>query len=292
MTHQPAGDGGAGRIAFQGEPGAYGQQACREARPALDPLPCPTFPAALAAVRDGRAELGMIAVENSTYGRVADVHSLLPDSGLYVVDEAYVRVRIACLGLCGATLPGLRRVRSMSVLLGQCRGFLDAHGLATLDWADNAGAAREVASLGDPAEGALASALAAEIYGLDVLADGIEDQTNNTTRFLLMARTPDTSRRGARMKTAFVFRVRNLPAALYKAMGGFATNGINMTKLESYMVGGAFQATQFYAEIDGHPEDEGVIRAMEELDHFTTRITVLGTFPAGDPGTGAEDEEE
>jgi prephenate dehydratase len=271
----------ADRIAFQGEPGAYGHQACREARPGLDPLPCATFEDAIEAVRSGAAALGMIAVENSTYGRVADVHHLLPESGLHIVDEAFVRVRINLLGVKGAQISDVRRVRSMSILLGQARGFVRDHGLQTLNWSDNAAAAREVARLADTSEAAFASEIAAEIYGLDVLATNVEDNDNNTTRFLIMAREPDLSRRGEKgMMTSFVFRVRNIPAALYKALGGFATNGINMTKLESYMVGGRFTATQFYAEIEGHPDDHAVIRAMEELAFFTDHVRLMGVYPA------------
>jgi len=270
-----------GRIAFQGELGAYGHQACREARPDMEPLPCGTFEDALEAVRRGDADLGMIAVENSTYGRVADVHHLLPESGLHIVGEAFVRVHINLLAVRGARLSDVRRVRSMSILLGQCRGFVREHGFQTLNWSDNAGAAREVARLGDPAEAALASEIAAEIYGLDILARNIEDRQNNTTRFLIMAREPDLRRRGdGRMMTTFVFRVRNIPAALYKALGGFATNGVNMTKLESYMVDGSFSATQFYADIEGHPDDAAVQRALDELRFFTSAMTLLGVYPA------------
>ena len=270
-----------GRIAFQGEPGAYSHQACREAHPELDPLPCATFLDALAAVRSGQADLGMIAVENSTYGRVADVHSLLPDSGLHIVGEAFVRVHINLLAVKGASLAEVKRVRAMSILLGQCRGFLAQHGLSTLNWTDNAAGAREVAALGDGAEAALASELAGEIHGLDILARHIEDHANNTTRFLVMARDMDLARRGNDgMMTSFMFRVRNIPAALYKAMGGFATNGVNMTKLESYMVDGSFSATQFFADIEGHPADENVRLALEELRFFTSVVTMLGTYPA------------
>jgi len=270
-----------GRIAFQGEPGAYSHQACREAHPELEPLSCASFPDALEAVRSGAAALGMIAVENSTYGRVADVHSLLPDSGLHIVGEAFVRVHVNLLAVKGATLADVKRVRAMAILLGQCRGFLGRHGLATLNWSDNAAGAREVAALGDRAEAALASELAAEIYGLDLLSRHIEDNHNNTTRFLVMARDMDLTRRGGDgMMTSFMFRVRNIPAALYKAMGGFATNGVNMTKLESYMVGGSFSATQFFADIEGHPEDANVRLALEELRFFTSEVTMLGTYPA------------
>ncbi len=269
------------RIAFQGEAGSYGHQACRDARPGMEPLPCPSFQDAFAAVRAGEAALGMIAVENSTYGRVADVHQLIPDSGLSIVDEAFVRVRIALLGVRGARIEDVRRVRCMGVLLGQARGFIRERGLATLAWSDNAAAAREVAALGDPAEGALASELAAEVNGLEVLARGVEDNPHNTTRFLIMAPEPDPARRGSLgMMTAFVFRVRNIPAALYKAMGGFATNGVNMTKLESYMVDGRFSATQFYAEVEGHPEDPALARALEELRFFSDHVALMGVFPA------------
>ena len=269
------------KIAFQGELGAYGHQACVEARPDMEPLPCPTFEDALEAVRTGIADYGMIGVENSTYGRVADVHLLLPDSGLHIVDEAFVRVHISLLAVPGATLSDLKRVRSMSILLGQARAFIKQHKLATLNWSDNAAAARDVAALGDKSEGALASEIAAQIYGLDVLARHIEDHDRNTTRFLIMARDADLSRRGEMgMMTSFVFRVRNIPAALYKAMGGFATNGVNMTKLESYMVGGAFTATQFYAEIEGHPDDANVALALEELAYFTDMVKLMGVYPA------------
>ena len=270
-----------GRIAFQGEPGAYSHQACRDAYPGLDPLPCASFQDALAAVRSGRADLGMIAVENSTYGRVADVHSLLPDSGLHIVGEAFVRVHINLLAVRGATIAEVKRVRAMSILLGQCRGFLSRHDLATLNWTDNAAGAREVARLGDRSEAALASELAGEINGLDILARHIEDHANNTTRFLVKARDMNLTRRGDDgMMTSFMFRVRNIPAALYKAMGGFATNGVNMTKLESYMVDGSFSATQFFADIEGHPADDNVRLALEELRFFTSTLTMLGTYPA------------
>jgi len=269
-----------GRIAFQGEPGAYSHQACRAARPEMEVVPCATFEDVVDLTRRGVVDLGMLAVENSTYGRVADVHTLLPQSGLHIIDEVFVRVHINLLAVKGTRLEEVRRVRCMSILLGQCGGFLKQHGLATLNWTDNAAAAREVAALGDPAEAALASELAGEIYGLDVLASQIEDQANNTTRFLVMSRQADHSRRADRMMTTLTFRVRNIPAALYKAMGGFATNGVNMTKLESYMVGGSFTATAFYADIEGHPNDQGVKNALEELRFFTTQTEILGVYPA------------
>jgi prephenate dehydratase len=271
----------AGRIAFQGEPGAYSHQACREARPDMEAVPYPTFEDAIEAVRRGDADLGMIAVENSTYGRVADVHHLLPESGLHIVEEAFVRVHVNLLAVPGAKLTDLRRVRAMSILLGQARGFIRDQGLETLNWSDNAAAAREVSTLRDPGEAALASELAGEIYGLNVLARHIEDEQNNTTRFLIMARELDLKRRGQHgMMTTFVFRVRNIPAALYKALGGFATNGVNMTKLESYMVGGTFTATQFYADVEGHPDDRNVKLALEELAYFSSELNLLGVYPA------------
>ena len=270
-----------GRIAFQGEPGAYSHQACHEAYPEMEPLPCSTFEEAVEAVRRGDADLGMIAVENSTSGRVADVHHLLPNSGLHIVRESFVRVHINLLGVPGAKLDGIREAHGHVVILPQCAGFLRTHGIGGRISSDNARAARETAEARDPARAALASELAAEIYGLEVLARHIEDQKNNTTRFLVMARDPDYTRRGtAGMMTSFVFRVRNIPAALYKALGGFATNGVNMTKLESYMVGGSFTATQFYADIEGHPDDRNVQLAFEELDYFTSSVDVLGVYPA------------
>jgi prephenate dehydratase len=270
----------AGRIAFQGEPGAYSHEACRQARPGMEAVPCRTFEDAIELCRTGEADLAMLPVENSTYGRVADIHSLLPGSGLKIVDEAFVRVHINLLAVPGTPLAAVKAAMSHTVLLGQCRDFLRKHGLRAVTGADTAGSAKIVAEKGDPALGALASELAGEIYGLEVLARQIEDQANNTTRFLVMARDADLTRRADRMMTTFTFRVRNIPAALYKAMGGFATNGVNMTKLESYMVGGSFTATEFYADIEGHPEDAPVARALEELAYFTSSMTVLGVYPA------------
>ena len=269
------------RIAFQGEPGAYGHQACAEARPDYAPLPCPTFQSAIEAVRKGDAELGMIAVENSTYGRVGDVHTLLPESGLHIVDEAFVRVHINLLGKTGTRDENIKTAAGHIVILPQSGKFLRENGIQPEISPDNARAAMDVAAGDDMTAAALASEMAAEIYGLDILARHIEDHARNTTRFLIMAREPDFKRRGNQgMVTSFVFRVRNIPAALYKAMGGFATNGVNMTKLESYMVGGQFTATQFYAEVEGHPDDRNVKLAMEELDYFTDQIKLMGVFPA------------
>jgi prephenate dehydratase len=271
------------KIAFQGELGAYGHEACASARPDFVPRPCTSFDDAIEAVRSGDADLGMIAVENSTYGRVADVHSLLPNSGLHIVDETFVRVHINLLGTPDAKLVDLKEAFGHPVILPQCAVFLRENKIRGRTSSDNARAAREVASGGDPSVAALASELAAEIYGLQVLARNIEDNDRNTTRFLIMAREPDYQRRGDfGMMTSFVFRVRNIPAALYKAMGGFATNGVNMTKLESYMVGGAFTATQFYAEIEGHPDDRNVQLALEELGYFTDLLHVMGVYPAAE----------
>ncbi len=269
-----------GRIAFQGERGAYSHQACQQARPEMEAVPCQTFEDVVELTRSGQVDLGMLAVENSTYGRVADVHSLLPKAGLHIVDEAFVRVHVNLLGIRGGHLDAVREAHGHVVILPQCADFLKKHGIKGMVSSDNARAAREVAEAGDPSRAALASELAAGIYGLDVLARHIEDHQNNTTRFLVMAREADLTRRAEDMVTTFTFRVRNIPAALYKAMGGFATNGVNMTKLESYMVGGSFTATEFYADIEGHPEDAPVARALEELRYFTTQLTILGVYPA------------
>jgi len=279
-------------IAFQGEPGAYSHQACRFYRPQMEALPCRTFEDTIEAVRNGRAELAMLPVENSTYGRVADIHHLLPETGLHIIDEGFVRVRISLLAVPGTKLSEITEAMSHPVLLGQCRGFLRRHAIRSLVGADTAGSAHEVARRGEKSLAALAAPLAGEIYGLEELAAGIEDRQNNTTRFLIMSRQPDFSRRanaqgGTTMITSFVFRVRNIPAALYKALGGFATNGVNMTKLESYMVDGVFTATQFYADIEGHPEEPHVARALEELDYFTSSLNILGVYPA-DPLRAAQ----
>ncbi|HRO11084.1 prephenate dehydratase [Amaricoccus sp.] len=267
-----------GKISFQGAPGAYSHQACREAFPELEGLACNSFEGAIAAVNEGRADLAMLPIENSTYGRIADIHHLLPDSGLSIVGEHFVRVHANLLVLPGTRLEEVKTAMSQAPLLGQVRGFLRAHGIAARPGPDTAGSAAAVAAAGDRSVAALASELAGEIHGLEVLARHIEDQQNNTTRFLVMS--PEA--RPAAVEgalTTFVFRVRNLPAALYKALGGFATNGVNMTKLESYMVGGQFTATQFYADIEGHPDEPRVARALEELRYFTTELHILGVYP-------------
>lgn len=268
------------RIAFQGELGAYSHEACLKARPGAVPVPCTAFEDVISAVKEGRADLAMLPVENTTYGRVADIHRLLPESGLHIIDEAFVRVRICLMALPGQTIDDIRHVRAHLVLIPQARAFLDSHGITASPAADSAGAAAQIAQSGERGVGALASAVAADIHGLEILAHDVEDEGHNTTRFLLMAPELDLTRRSDHMLTTFVFEVRNIPAALYKAMGGFATNGVNMTKLESYMVGGVFTATQFYADIEGHPDDPAVARALEELDYFTNRLDILGVYPA------------
>ncbi len=270
-----------GKIAIQGELGSYSHEACRNARHEMEVLPCRTFEDVIEAVRSGAADQAMLPVENSTYGRVADSHRLLPHSGLHIVDEAFVRVHINLLAVPGAKLEDIREAKSHLVLLPQCGEFLRQHDIIGRVSPDNARAARDVAEAGDIHVAALASELAGEIYGLDVLEKKIEDRGDNTTRFLIMSREPNYARRGAHgMITSFVFQVRNIPAALYKGMGGFATNGINMTKLESYMVDGSFTATQFYADIEGHPDDANVKLAMDELSYFTTNVEILGVYPA------------
>jgi prephenate dehydratase len=271
------------KIAFQGVLGAYSHQACFEAYPTAEVLPCNTFQGAIDAVASGRAELAMLPVENSTYGRVADIHQLLPDSGLHIVGEHYVRVHINLLAVKGVPLSEIKTAMSHTVLLGQCRDFLKEHEIASVTGVDTAGSAEIVAKEGERSQAALASELAGEIYGLDVIAKHIEDQSNNTTRFLVMSQDPRPAQKDeGQIKTSFVFRVRNIPAALYKAMGGFATNGVNMVKLESYMVDGSFTATQFYADIVGHPDEPAVQRAMEELAYFTTHLEILGVYKSGD----------
>ncbi|MEO1491747.1 MAG: prephenate dehydratase [Pseudomonadota bacterium] len=271
-----------GKIAFQGELGAYSHMACREVYPDLEPLPCMSFEAALDAVRTREADLAMMPIENSTYGRVADLHHLLPTSGLYIIGEHFVPVRINLLGPKGAALADVKTAQSHTVLLGQVRRFLSQHGINPVIGADTAGSAAQIAEAGDASRAALASPLAGELNDLEILAEDIQDNPDNTTRFLVMSRQRIEEEPGTgNAMTSFFFEVRNVPAALYKAMGGFATNSINMVKLESYM-GGMFSATQFYAEIEGHPEDNAVQNAFEELKFFTKHFKVLGVFPKAD----------
>jgi prephenate dehydratase len=272
------------KIAFQGEPGAFSHAAAHALFPDDEALPCVTFEDTIAAVQNGEADYGVVPVENSLYGRITDIYHLLPESGLFINGEHFLRIEMNLLGLPGATLADIKSVQSLSVALGQCRKFISKHKLKTINGVDTAGSAREVAQRGDKTVGAIASRFAAEVYGLEVVAGNIEDAAHNTTRFLVISKRSETPRaNNGKVKTTFVFRVRNVPAALYKAMGGFATNGVNMTKLESYMIDGSFTATQFYADIEGHPDDTGVQFAFEELKFFTDHFHVLGVYPAGSP---------
>jgi len=268
-------------VAFQGELGAFGNQAAREALPHCTAVPKPSFEDAVDAVRAGETDLAIIPIENSLHGRIADIHHLLPEAGLYIVGEHFLPIHLQLLGLKGAKLSDIKLAISQAPALGQCRKLFRELNLKTQDWYDTAGSALHVSKTGDRSVAAIASKLAGEIYGLEVLRADVEDEHHNTTRFLIMAHEPDDAPHdGKPTVTTFVFRVRNVPAALYKAMGGFATNGVNMTKLESYQLGGSFNATQFYADIEGHPDDRLVRLAMEELRFFTSKLTVLGVYPA------------
>jgi prephenate dehydratase len=281
-------------IAFQGEKGAYANLAAREAVPHAEAVPQPSFEATLEAVRKGETDLAIIPVENSVYGRIADVHLLVrhfgraikgyareEDRNLFILGEHFHRVRHQLLGLKGSALSGVKTVYSQGPALGQCRKVIKELGLAEKQWSDTAGSARHVAELKDPTSAAIASSLAGEIYGLGVLRADVEDETHNMTRFLIVGAEPDDAPNdGAPVVTTFLFGVRNVPAALYKAMGGFATNGVNMTKLESYQLGGSFNATEFYADIEGHPDAKNVRLALEELQFFSSKVVMLGIYPA------------
>jgi prephenate dehydratase len=272
---------GSAKIVFQGEPGANSHIACREAYPDHEAVPCPTFEDAFAAVESGEAALGMIPIENSVAGRVADIHHLMPTADLHIVAEWFLPIRHQLMAPRGAKLDRIRSVESHVMALGQCRDVIRKLGLKTIVAADTAGSAREVAERGDKTRAAIASGLAAEIYGLDILAENIEDEAHNTTRFIVLAREARWAKSGdGTVVTTFLFRVRNVPAALYKALGGFATNGINMTKLESYMLEGNFFATQFYADVEGHPDDRALALALEELAFFSKELKILGVYPA------------
>ena len=269
------------KIAFQGEPGANSHIAIAEAFPDAVPLPCATFEDALAAISSGEAGLGMIPIENSVAGRVADIHHLLPQSGLFIVGEWFLPIRHQLMAPRGAKLDGIKTVESHVHAIGQCRRIIRKLGIKPIVAGDTAGAARLIAERGDRSCAAIASRLAADIYGLDILAEDIEDESHNTTRFVILAREELWAAQGSGpLVTTFVFRVRNLPAALYKALGGFATNSVNMTKLESYMLGGHFTATQFYADVEGDPRDTPLRLALEELAFFTHEVKILGTYPA------------
>ncbi len=268
-------------IAYQGERGANSHIACRDVYPGYAALPCRTFEDVISAVESGEADLAMIPVENTLAGRVGDIHHLLPATSLHMIGEHYMRIRFQLLGLRGARLADIRSARSHIMALGQCRQFLKQNGITPVTAADTAGAARIVSERGDPAIAAIAPELAAQEYGLDILASDIEDAHHNTTRFVIMAQAPlDRRPEDGPSVTSFLFQVRNIPSSLYKALGGFATNGVNMTKLESYQLEGSFNASQFYAEIEGHPDQRPVQLALEELGFFSSSLKVMGVFPA------------
>ena len=269
------------KIIYQGEPGANSHLACKEAYPGYEPIPCPTFEDCFSALQGGDVDLGMIPIENSVAGRVADIHHLMPTSRLHIIAEWFLPIRNQLMAPKGAMLKTIKTVQSHVMALGQCRNVIRELKLKPVVAADTAGSAREVAEAKDTARAAIASRLAAEIYGLNILKENVEDEANSTTRFVVLSREKAWARPGnGKTITTFVFRVRNLPAALYKALGGFATNGVNMTKLESYMVGGNFFATQFYADVEGHPDDRALVLALEELAFFSKELSVLGVYPA------------
>jgi prephenate dehydratase len=268
-------------IAFQGEPGANSDIACRAVFPNMTPLPCRTFDDAFAALREKRAGLAMIPIENSVAGRVADIHSLMPNSGMHIIGEHYQRVEHCLVAPKNASLKTIKTVRSHVHALAQCRNIIRKLKLKAVVAADTAGAAREISELDDPAVAAISSSLAAEIYGLKILKRNIEDAEHNTTRFVIFSPKPKRPKLGAGpCMTSLVFRVRSVPAALYKALGGFATNGVNITKLESYISGAAFEVAEFYAEIEGHPDHKSVELAFEELRFFSREVRIIGVYPA------------
>lgn len=272
------------RISFQGEPGANSDTACRNVYPSMEPLPCPTFEDAFNAVETGKADLAMIPIENTIAGRVADIHHLLPESRLHIVGEYFLPIHFQLMVLPGVQRGEIRTVHSHIHALGQCRKYIRKNGWKGVVAGDTAGAAKLVAAEKDRSMAALAPTLAASLYGLDIIEENVEDTDSNVTRFVVLTKSKQWVERPspeAKMMTTFVFRVRNVPAALYKAMGGFATNGVNMTKLESYQLG-AFTATQFYADIEGHPDDTGVRNALEELRFFSKEVRIVGVYPRSD----------
>ncbi len=271
------------RISFQGDFGANSDMACRDMFPEMEPLPCQTFEDAFLAVENGEADLAMIPIENTIAGRVADIHHLLPESRLHIIGEYFMPIRFQLMVLPGVTRDEIRTVHSHIHALGQCRKIVRANGWKPVVAGDTAGAAKLVSEMGDRSMAALAPRLAADLYNLDIVAENVEDTENNVTRFVVLSRDPKIIRRAAETEvivTTFVFNVRNIPAALYKALGGFATNGINMTKLESYQLGGKFIATQFYADIEGHPDDAHVRQALDELRYFSEKVRILGSYAA------------
>jgi prephenate dehydratase len=294
----PVGRAGAGRetirimaqkIAYQGEPGANSNIACKQMFPELESVPCASFEDAFELVSSGEADLAMIPIENSIAGRVADIHILLPQSNLQIVGEFFLPIHFDLLGIPGSTIADATEVHSHIHALGQCRKLIRDAKLKPVIAGDTAGSAREVSEWNDPRKLSLAPPLAAQIYGLEVLASRVEDDPSNTTRFVVLARETELPARDelpGPAVTSFVFRVRNVPSALYKALGGFATNGVNMTRLESYMVGNEFAATMFMADVEGHPEDLPLKLALEELDFFTTEVRILGVYAAAEYRTG------
>ena len=270
-----------GKIAFQGMKGANSEIAIRDVYPEMEPYPCDTFEDAFNALSEGVVDLAMIPIENSLAGRVADIHHLLPQSDAFIIGEYFLPIRFDLMALPGTKLEDIKTVYTHVHGLGQCRRIIREHGWNGEIGGDTAGSAKLVAERGDHTIAALAPALAAEIYGLETLLTSVEDADHNTTRFVVLSRDPSHAKSdNGPVITTFLFQVRNIPAALYKAMGGFATNGVNMTKLESYQLGGAFTATQFYADVEGHPDDEGLKLAFEELEFFCDEFKVLGVYPA------------
>jgi len=269
------------KIIFQGERGANSDLACREAYPDYEPVPAATFEDCFTAMESGEVDLGMIPIENSVAGRVADIHHLMPTAKLHIIGEWFLPIRNQLMAPKGATLETIKSVQSHVMALGQCRRVIRELKLTPVIGADTAGSAREISEANDITRAAIGSRLAAEIYGLNILKENVEDESNSTTRFVVLSPEKKWAKPGnGKVITTFVFRVRNLPAALYKAMGGFATNGVNMTKLESYMVGGNFFATQFYADVDGHSDDTALVHALEELAFFSKELRILGVYPA------------
>ena len=267
------------KIVYQGEAGAYSHLACAQFYPGHAPIACMSFAKAFAQVRSGQAHLAMIPVENTVAGRVSDIYHLLPQGGLHIIGERYFPVHHQLLGVKGAQLSDIRTARSHHMALGQVRTFLEAQNIDAVVDVDTAGAARKVAENGDKSVAAVASRLAAETYGLEILAEDIEDAAHNTTRFIILADKPFLPQLDIPSVSSFVFKVRSVPSALYKALGGFASNGLNLTKLESYMVGGSFTAAQFYADVEGHIDSPAMKNALEELAFFSENITHLGTYP-------------
>ncbi len=272
------------RISFQGEPGANSDTACRNMFPSMEPLPCPTFEDAFNAVETGKAELAMIPIENTIAGRVADIHHLLPESKLHIVGEYFLPIHFQLMVLPGVKREEIKTVHSHIHALGQCRKYIRRNGWKPVIAGDTAGSAKMVSEVKDRTMASLAPALAAELYGLDIIEKNVEDTDSNVTRFVVLTKSKQWVERpspDAKMMTTFIFRVRNVPAALYKAMGGFATNGVNMTKLESYQLG-AFTATQFFADIEGHPDDPLVKLALDELRFFSREMRIVGVYPASE----------